>query len=329
MRYLIIGLGSMGKRRIRNLQALGVTALAGLDPRPDRRKEASSRYFVETFDSFDKALSEFRPNALVISTEPSLHMDYAQSAVGLGLHCFIEASVVEGERIAQLAGSIKGSNLVIVPSCTMHYFPGPVAVREIVRAGKLGKLLNINYQTGQYLPDWHPWEHIRDFYVSRRETGGAREILPFELTWLNEIFGEPDPLACVKSKVTDIDADIDDIYHCLLRYPHGLLANVTIEVVSRPKATRELRLLGSEGRLVFSGDESCVRYISSGDSDWTRIDLGDGTVEKGYINPEEPYIAEMSDFVKAVSMGDRHLFPNTLESDARVIALLHNLEKLS
>jgi hypothetical protein len=107
------------------------------------------------------------------------------------------------------------------------------------------------------------------------------------------------------------------------------VANITIEVVSRPKATRELHIIGSEGRVVFSGDENCVRYIAVGDTDWTRIDLGVGTVEKGYINPEEPYISEMSDFVKAASVGDRRLFPNTLESDARVLDLLINLEKLS
>lgn len=329
MRFLVVGLGSMGKRRVRNLQTLGHTALAGFDPRAERREEASSRYGIVTFDSFDEALVTFNPNALIISTDPSLHMDYAQPAVGLGLHCFIEASVVESERIAQLAVAIKGNNLVMAPSCTMRYFSGPTAVREIVRAGKIGKPLNVNYLTGQYLPDWHPWEHIRDFYVSRRETGGAREIVPFELTWLNEIFGEPEPLACVKSKVTEIDADIDDIYHCLLRYPHGLLANITIEVISRPKATRELHVIGSEGRLVFSGDENSVRYIATGCADWTRIDLGAGTVERGYINPEEPYISEMSDFVKAATMGDRRLFPNTLESDVRVLTLLNNLEKLS
>lgn len=329
MKFLIVGLGSMGKRRIRNLQALGHTALAGFDPRSDRREEASLRYGISVFTTFDAALADFQPTALVISTDPSLHMDYAQQAAGHGLHCFIEASVVEGERVAQLAESIKGNKLVIVPSCTMHYFPGPAAVREVVSARKIGKPLNINYLTGQYLPDWHPWENIRDFYVSRRETGGAREIVPFELTWLNEIFGEPEPLACVKRKITDMDADIDDIYHCLLRYPNGPLANITIEILSRPKATRELHVLGSEGRLVFSGEENCVRHISVDNPDWARIDLKAGTVEKGYINPEEPYILEMADFVKAIKAKDRRVFPNTLEKDARILALLNNLEKLS
>lgn len=329
MRLVVVGLGSMGKRRIRNLQALGYTELAGVDPRQDRRAEAASLYGIPVFDEFENALAVFAPDALVISTPPDRHMDYAYPAVSKGLHCFIEASVVESERIAGLCELLEEKGLVVVPSCTMHYYPGPMAVREVIRSGKIGKPLNLNYQAGQYLPDWHPWERIQDFYVSQRETGGAREIVPFELTWLNEIFGDPIPLACVREKLTDMDADIDDIYHCILRYPEGMLANITVEVISRPQATRELNVLGTQGRLVFSAEENCVRYIAVGDEDWTRIELGTGTIEQNYINPEEPYVAEMADFIRAVDLAQRQLFPNTLEADARLLNLLNQLEKLS
>ena len=329
MKFLVIGLGSMGKRRIRNLKALGFSALAGFDPRQDRRDEASTKYGVEVFDSFEVALQTVCPDALIISTGPSLHMDYALFAAGKSIHCFIEASVVDSDRIMHLHNLIKDSGTLMAPSCTMRYYPGPRKIKELIQAGAIGKPLNLNYQTGQYLPDWHPWENIQDFYVSKRETGGCREIVPFELTWLNEIFGDPEPLACVKDKLTDMDADIDDIYHCLLRYPQGMLANITVEVISRPKATRELHVLGSEGKLVFSTDENCVRYIRLGDKDWNRTMLSSGTVEAGYINPEEPYISEMGDFVKAIKTADRRAFPNTLERDVRVLGLLNGLEQLS
>jgi predicted dehydrogenase len=153
--------------------------------------------------------------------------------------------------------------------------------------------------------------------------------VPFELTWINDVFGEPEALACVKGKLTDMNIDIDDIYHCLLRYPNGVLANITVEVVSRPKVTRELRILGTEGELVFSADENCVRYANSTAPDWSRFDLGGGTVEQGYVNPEEPYISEMRAFVNAVLQGNKSLFPNTLLDDYRVLKTLYRLEELA
>lgn len=329
MRFLVIGLGSMGKRRVRNLQALGVNEIGGFDIRENRRVEAAKKYGIPVYPNFTSAMETFHPDALVISTSPEHHMTYAWAGFERGFSCFIEASVVEAERILELHERSEGTRVIMAPSCTMRHFPGPKKVKELIQSGTIGRPLNINYQTGQYLPDWHPWEHIEEFYVSARETGGCREIVPFELTWLNDIFGNPEPLACVKAKLTDMNADIDDIYHCLLRFPEGVLANVTVEVISRPQTTRELRVLGTEGEIVFSADENCVRYANTGNPEWVRFALGGGTVEAGYINPEEPYIAEMSEFVEAVSQGDKSLYSNTLLDDYHVLQVLYRLEQLS
>jgi predicted dehydrogenase len=329
MKFLVIGLGSMGKRRVRNLLAIGGHEVAGFDRREDRRVEANQKYGITVFPDAESALAGFGPDALVISTSPEHHMTYAFRAQEMGLPCFIEASVVDADRILELHQKVAGTGLVMAPSCTMRYFGGPKKVKELIAQGVIGKPLNLNYQTGQYLPDWHPWEKIEDYYVSARDTGAGREIVPFELTWLNDIFGTPDALACVKAKLTDMNADIDDIYHCLLRYPQGVLANVTVEVVSRPQSTRELRVLGSTGEIVFSADENCVRYANIDNPAWTRFDLGSGSVEAGYINPEEPYIAEMRDFVTAVERRDQSAYPNTLLDDYQVLQTLYQLEQLT
>ena len=329
MKFLVVGLGSMGKRRVRNLQALGEQDIAGFDIRADRCNEAFSKYGIKTYATFEQALMEFSPQALVISVSPESHMQYAWKGLNANLSCFIEASVVDAESILRLSEAVKGQRIIMAPSCTMRYFPGPRRVKEVLQSGRLGKVLNVNYQTGQYLPDWHPWESIESYYVSRRDTGGGREIVPFELTWLNDLFGTPIPLACVKAKLTDMLADIDDIYHCLLSYPHGVLVNLTVEVISRPSVTRELRVLCSQGELVMSTDENCVRTLSVGETNWTRISLDEGTVESGYINPEEPYIAEMRDFVAAARAGDPSLFPNSLQDDWRVLQVLLGLEQLA
>lgn len=329
VKLLVIGLGSMGKRRVRNLLALGITDIAGVDVREDRRQEAVAKYGIATYRDLAMALERFRPEALVISTSPDLHMMYAWAAVEAKLPCFIEASVVDADRILALYHRVEGTPILVAPSCTMRFFPGPIKVKELIASGLIGKPLNLNYQTGQRLEDWHSWENIADFYVSKRETGGAREIVPFELTWLNDIFGEPKALGCVKAKLSDMDADIDDVYHCLLRYPNGMMANVTVEVLSRPKATRELRVLGSKGEIVFSADENCVRYSAVGAEEWTRIALDGGSVEAGYINPEEPYVAEMKCYLNAVRSGTQALYPNTLLADYGVLQTLYALEALS
>ncbi len=332
MKILVIGLGSMGKRRVRNLLALGYKdEIAGFDIRNDRLEEAK-KYDIQVFSDFDLAIKEHQPDVFIISTPPNLHMYYAYYAAENNIHAFIEASVVESQRILELSNYIKNKNILIAPSCTLRFYPGPKKIKELVQKGIVGKVLNFNYNTGQYLPDWHPWEKIEDFYVSNPDTGGCREIVPFELTWLNDIFGDAAPLACVKNKLTDMNADIDDIYHCILQYPNNLIGNLTVEVISRPKATREFRLIGTEGQIVFSAETNSLRYINTSMQDWEVISFENGTIEKEYINPEEPYIDEMKSFINGVKktiLKQKSEYPNTLEDDYKVLETLYKLEDIS
>lgn len=329
MKFLIVGLGSMGKRRIRNLRTLGYSEIAGFDLRKDRLDESEQKYGIKTIDSFNDSIKSFNPDVVIVSTSPKFHMDYAISCEKKRIPCFIEASVTDRSRISELAQRIRDSRVIMAPSCTMRFYPGPIKVKELISLGVLGDVLNINYQTGQYLPDWHPWEDISEYYVSETETGAAREIVPFELTWLNDIFGTPETLACVKAKLSKLDAQIDDIYHCLLRYPKNILANLTVEVLSRPIATRELRIIGSRGELVMSADENCIRYANTDSPNWVRHSLDSGTVETGYINPEEPYMKEIESFIEAVNSNDQSKFPNTLEDDCRILKILDDMEAKS
>ncbi|BFU76848.1 Gfo/Idh/MocA family oxidoreductase [Arcobacter sp. 15-2] len=332
MNFLVIGLGSMGKRRVRNLIALGhIDNIAGFDPRSDRTNEAKE-YGIKVFNDFDEAVINSKPDAFLISTPPNLHMKYAYFAAKNNISCFIEASVVDADKILELSKIIEDKNILMAPSCTMRYYPGPRKIKELIENNIIGKVLNYNYHTGQYLPDWHPWEKIEDFYVSNPDTGGAREIVPFELTWLNDIFGDSTPLACVRKKLTDIPANIDDIYHCILEYPNNIIGNLTVEVISRPKAVREFRVIGSEGEIIFSGDTNDVKYINAEMKDWITVSFDTGTVQDGYINPEEPYINEVKDFVNNVTLaiqGQKTNYSNTLEADYKILQTLYKLEDIS
>lgn len=328
MKFLVIGLGSMGKRRVRNLIALKEENIAGFDLNEERTKEAKEKYNIKTFSNFEEAIKNFNPDIFIISTPPNLHMKYAYFAKDKNIHCFIEASVIDSEKILALSEEIDDS-LVIVPSCTMSFFPAPKKIKELIQKEVIGKPLNFNYQSGQYLPDWHPWEKIEDFYVSSRDTGGCREIVPFELTWLNDIFGDSKALACVKRKLTNMNADIDDIYHCILEYPNQMIGNLTVEVISQPKAVRDIRIIGEKGEIVYSSDSNSIKYINTQMKDWEIISFDNGTIEEEYINPEEPYINEIKAFIDSIHKKDRKIFPNTLEKDYMILSTLYDLEDLA
>jgi predicted dehydrogenase len=298
MKVLIVGLGSMGKRRIRNLRALGIADIRGFDLRSDRRIEAAEKYGIQTYERIEDGLAD-RPDAVVISLPPDLHVLYANKALEHRIPFFTEASVVT-DGMVELISRLRELNVVGVPSCTMRYYAGPRSLKRMIQSGLIGRPLAWTYHSGQYLPDWHPWESIDSYYVSKKSTGGCREIVAFELVWLVELFGGISEVFCQKCKLSDIPAEIDDIYQLQVKHSSGVRGQLMVDVLARP-AIRLVRVVGSEGTVEWDANQKIVRLYSASTKSWTREDLGSGTVENGYVNPEEPYVEEMADFVSCVS----------------------------
>ncbi|MEM2674800.1 MAG: Gfo/Idh/MocA family oxidoreductase [Candidatus Hadarchaeales archaeon] len=324
MKFLIVGLGSMGKRRIRNLQHLSAGEIIGFDPREDRRKEANEKYGIKSFSEFEEAMRE-NPDVLIISTPPDLHMKYAIIAAQENKHFFTEASVVD-DGMEELIHLLKDKKIVAAPSCTMRFHPAVRKIKELVDRGAVGKPLSFTYHSGQYLPDWHPWEDYRKFYVARRETGAAREIVPFELVWLVWVFGDVRAISCFKGKISGLDVDIDDVYQLLLKFKSGLLGHLLVDVVAR-YPTRYFRLVGEEGTIEWSRDTGIVRLYRADEKRWENFLAGEGIPEKGYITGEDMYVEEMKAFIRAIK--GEAAYPYTFEEDWKILKLLYAAEKSS
>ena len=116
MRILVVGLGSMGRRRLRNLTHIGGHELAGLELLDERREQVTAEAGIPGFASLDEAL-RWGPEGLVISTPPDHHAEYALAAAEHGLPFFTEASVVLDE-VDEVIEAVERAGVVACPSCT-------------------------------------------------------------------------------------------------------------------------------------------------------------------------------------------------------------------
>ena len=210
MKALIIGLGSMGKRRIRNLHALGYEDVKAYDPREDRVQEAQGKYGITPIFNLEGVLNN-SVDIVIVSTPPDHHLEYALMAVEAGKHVFIEASAIDDglDKLLQLQSK---SPIVIAPSSTMRFHPAVKTIKAIVDTKEIGTVLAFSHHFGQYLPKWHPYEDYRTFYVSDPIVGATIELVAFELVWLTWICGIPSKVAAMKGKFGTLDNTIDDLY---------------------------------------------------------------------------------------------------------------------
>ncbi len=324
-KFVQIGLGSMGKRRIRNLLFHGIKSdnIFGFDLSADRCKEVEEIFGVKTSTSLEEAELEFNPDVYIISTPPNKHSDYFLRAARKKKHFFVEVTTVD-DGYDELYGLLDGS-FVSAPSHTFRYFPAIKEIKKIVASGKLGKILSFQYHMGQYLPDWHPWEDYREVYFSKKETGACREMFPFELIWLTDVLNsKPSSVQGVVSSLSDLDMSADDYFASIVEFDSGIIGNIVIDVLSR-YPFRTLRLVGENGILDWEWQDYKIRVYDSLKQEWESINLKKGENEKNYVTTEDMYREEMSVFLDAIL--DQKKYPYSFEEDHALLKTLFALEE--
>lgn len=324
MKILVIGLGSMGKRRLRNLKALKETDVIAFDLREDRRKEAEKKFGIKTYANFKETMKEM-PEIFIISVPPAIHLEYQLFAAKNDIHFFTEASVVK-EGLDQVIDILKDKDIVGAASSTLRYHPAIKKIKELVDNNEIGKLCTFTHHSGQYLPDWHPWEKVSDFYVSKRDTGGGREIVPFELSWITWIFGEIESVSSLIGNTLNMGEGIDDVYHVLITFKSGLIAHLLVDVVSR-YAYRYFKLLGSDGVIEWDWNTKQVGIYDPKNQKWDYYKEDFGAAQEDY-NPniiEEMYIDEMKHFLNAVKKNEKYQYP--LVEDKKILDILYKIEE--
>ncbi len=322
MKFLVVGLGSMGKRRIRNLQYLKEKDIIGFDMREDRRKEAEEKYGIKTFGNIDEAMKQ-NPGTLIISTPPNHHMEYELLAAKNSKHFFCEAGVFT-EKLEELIKLCKKNKIVAAPSCTFRFNGSVKIIKKLVDKNRIGKIVSLTYHLGQYLPDWHPWEDITEFYAGQKDTAATREMVPFELEWITWIFGDIKRISCIKGKMSSLKADIDDVYQLILEFKNKIIGNYLVEVISRTP-TRIMRIIGEEGTIEWDWMSDTVKVYDAKTKKWTELKEEQGFKEKGYVTKEGMYIEEIKHFLNAIAGKEKYMY--TLEDDKKILGLLEACEK--
>lgn len=323
LRFLIIGLGSMGKRRIRNLLLSGEKNIIGFNPTPERRKEAEEKYGIKTVDDFKKVPIEDY-DAIIISSPPDTHGEYIRFAIAHKKHFFVEhPTLPDGyEEIRQLAD--QNAWIVMAPSATFRFYAPLKMIKKFLEEGKIGKVLAYQYHMGQYLPDWHPWEDYRDVYFSKKITGACREMFPFELIWINWLMAsEVSNVSGFIGHVSDLDMDADDTLMASLKYKNGIMGNVLIDVISRAPF-RTLRVLGSLGVLHWEKFSSEIKIYDAKTKSWEVTPAPKGRPEPGYVNEEEMYNDEIKAWLDTIR--GKTQYPYTFEESKKNLNVLYKLE---
>ncbi len=323
MDILIVGLGSMGKRRARLIKGIDADIkISGVDMSESRRQEAEA-LGITPYDSISCACRHHF-DAAFVCTAPITHAAVIDELLEYSLPVFTELNLVS-DGYDELIAKSKAKNVQLFLSSTMLYRAETQYIKNQVK--NFGKPVNYIYHIGQYLPDWHPWENYKNFFVGDKRTSGVREIFGIDLPWLLDAFGDVVSVSAQKDKLSDLNIDYPDTYFVTLRHSNGTKGFLAADVVS-PKAVRSFEAFGEGLHVFWEGNPKSLYKYNAQTKEKEQINVyqsfehdprySDNIVENAYVD-------EITNFFMTLNGSQTPLW--SFEKDKKVIELIEKIEE--
>jgi len=248
MKVLLVGCGSVGKRHLANLNKLAEVehifvcskvrdCLSGLK---DRRKI-----------SLVKPLSDIQADLAIIANETYKHVDTALMLARKGIHLFIEKPLSHrlSAKLGLLNKVIRRNKLKVSVGYNLRFLGAIKFIKAILSRRALGDIYFVKIEVGQYLPDWRSGRDYRVSYsASRRRGGGVALDLSHEIDYMRYLFGDPRSFKVVKTRVSDLKIDSDDMFEGVYSYDR-FICSVHMDYLQKTRK-RIIRIEASKGSLV-------------------------------------------------------------------------------
>lgn len=321
MRIIVIGLGSMGKRRIRLLKQYDNNiSIVGIDAKDERIAEVSEQYNIECYKSLDEVIKKYTIDGAFVCTSPLSHSEIIKILVKNGIHVFTEINLVSDG----YDDFVNEENVKLFLSSTFLYRKDVQWIIERIKKERV----NYIYHTGQYLPDWHPWENYKDFFVGDVRTNGCREILAIEMPWIIKCFGKIKGINVLKDKISSLQINYNDNYLIQLEHENGNKGILAVDVVAR-KAMRRLEIFNENVQIFWNGTpSSLVEYNYEKREDVLIKTYDDVMKDKNYCDNiiENAYMEEIDAFLTWVN-GDKDKVKYSFKDDYETLKIVDAIEQ--
>lgn len=294
---LIIGAGSIGQRHIRNLKLIGIHNIIALRSKKGHCKKLPMELGVIEVDTWEAAI-QCKPDIAIIANPTSLHLDaavkVAEYVKGIMIEKPLSHSMVGCK---ELLDTFKKKNIVSFVGHNLMFHPIVKNIKQFADENDLGKVINIQCQVGQWLPDWHPNEDYRKSYFSRKDLGGGVSLtLIHEIHLALELAGLPMQVYGMLSNYDVLDVDVDVCSDLMVKHEGGAVSQIHLDYLQRP-SHRSGSVTFENAWLTYDFNEK--RLLGQCNSD-AEVNVIWSDVE---YDANQMYIEQMQTFIQYVEEG--------------------------
>jgi predicted dehydrogenase len=262
MKALVIGTGSIGRRHLVNLQALGLEAYA-LSERLSRGESHTLPPGCTAVQSWQQ-LSGMAFDLVVIANRTDQHLDTASKALAVCNALYIEKPLHDRLLgLREFQSLCESRQAVIEMGFMMRSHPNLQWIKSCVESGVLGDIFFARAAVGQWLPDWRPGtDHRQGFGAFYRYGGGVTMELIHEIDLIHYVLGTALDVSAMQARAAVLEIETEAITEISMRLRSGALAQVHLDYV-RPGYGRTMEIVGSKAVLAWDYTRSSVTVTQS------------------------------------------------------------------
>ncbi|MGH2566886.1 MAG: Gfo/Idh/MocA family protein [Bacteroidota bacterium] len=263
----VIGYGYWGPNLVRNFQEVEgarVTLCCDLDLQRLALAQTRSPGLQITGD-YQSVLTNPAIDAVAIATPAPTHFALAKAALESGKHVLIEKPMcLNVEHADELIALAEKKGLTLMVDHVFVYNPAVEKMKEIVDAGRLGKLFYI--------------DSVRiNLGLFQHDVNVLWDLAPHDLSIVDYLVGKS-PRSVAAFGSVHANHDIEDVAYLNLDFGDGLVANFHVNWLS-PVKVRHMIIGGSEQSLIYNDIDISekVKVYNRG------IDVAAGTEERRQV----------------------------------------------
>ena len=326
MKFVVVGLGSMGKRRIRLLKNnYKDMEIGGVDSLIERRMESEKLFHIKTYSTLETAIVKLEPDAVLICTSPLSHSSLILECINKNMNIFTELNLL-ADGYENIILEQKKRKIKLFLSSTFLYRKEINYIQY--KVNNCCTKIFYRYHVGQYLPDWHPWENYKDFFVENKRTNGCREIFAIELPWIIKTFGKVKNINIMKDHISSLDLNYNDSYMVLIEHETGHKGVINVDIVSR-KAIRSFEAYSDNMHIFWDGAPNNLREFNiktnkvENIKTYSEVD-SDSRYTESII--DNAYLEELDTFIRELKEDRNDLSKYTFSDDLYTLSIIDRIE---